>query len=68
MGGRDVPFDEREICDECGAIGAYDFMGDLLCPLCAHKAIGEPESCNRCGCKPCECGGINANTPPRAKD
>ncbi len=50
MSDRTVPF------DDCGKAGAYDFMGDLLCPDCATKAIGEPEPCNRCGHTPCICG------------
>ena len=56
MSGRAVPFDETEVCDNCGKVGAYDFMGDLLCPECASKAIGESEPCNRCGHSPCICG------------
>jgi hypothetical protein len=52
---RDVPFDDNAICDQCGAKGAYDFMGDLLCPKCAGKAI-KPEPCNRCGHDECICG------------
>lgn len=32
---RIVPHDNRAICDECGAEGAYDFMGDMLCVICA---------------------------------
>lgn len=31
---RDVPYDPDEICDECGSKGAYDFMGDNICPEC----------------------------------
>ena len=38
----DVPFDSDAICDICQKKGAYDFMGDLLCPGCAEKAIGAP--------------------------
>jgi len=34
---RDVPFDENAICDECGKIGCYDFMGDFYCPECVLK-------------------------------
>lgn len=37
MGSREVPFDKDEKCDLCGAVGAFDFMGDLLCPACAEK-------------------------------
>lgn len=31
MSDRTVPFDPDERCDVCGAKGAHDFMGDLLC-------------------------------------
>ena len=34
---REVPFDEDEVCDICGEKGAYDFMGDLICPKCIEK-------------------------------
>ena len=34
---RTVPFDEEEKCDICGKKGAYDFMGDLICPECCEK-------------------------------
>lgn len=56
MGERIVPFDANEICDICGNQGAYDFMGDLLCPKCANNVIERDEPCNRCGGNPCECG------------
>lgn len=56
LSDRTVPFDKNEVCDVCGKVGAYDFMGDLLCPDCAHKAMGPPEPCNRCGHMPCICG------------
>lgn len=36
---REIPFDENAECDWCGAIGAFDFMGDFLCPNCAASAI-----------------------------
>ena len=41
---RDVPFDKDTICDSCGVKGAYDFMGDFLCPECFSKLAlgGEP--------------------------
>ena len=55
MGNRTVPFDDGAICDVCGKVGAYDFMGDLLCPECAGKCI-EHESCNRWGYDTCICG------------
>lgn len=31
---RDVPFSRNSICDNCGAAGAYDFMGDYICQDC----------------------------------
>lgn len=39
MGSREVPFDRDATCDGCGAKGAFDFMGDYLCPKCAEKAV-----------------------------
>ena len=42
-GDRVVPFEENELCDQCGEAGAYDFMGDLLCPECARKVLGGGE-------------------------
>lgn len=40
---RDVKFNPKLICDNCGKMGAFDFMGDYYCPDCA---IG----CCECGC------------------
>ena len=34
---RDVEFEEDATCDMCGTRGAWDFMGDYLCPICAEK-------------------------------
>ena len=34
---REVPFDPVAICDCCGAIGAFDFMGDCLCQRCIDE-------------------------------
>jgi len=34
---RDVPFDDDDVCDSCGQVGVFDFMGDSLCPECAMK-------------------------------
>lgn len=45
MGCREVPFDEDEKCDRCGAVGAFDFMGDLLCPSCAEVVVDADEDC-----------------------
>ncbi len=39
MMNREVPFDEIAVCDDCDKVGAFDFMGDLLCPECAREAI-----------------------------
>ena len=32
---RQVPFEPNAVCDSCGAKGAFDFMGDMLCGRCA---------------------------------
>jgi hypothetical protein len=34
---RTVPFDEKEKCDICGKMGAWDFMGDFICPECLEE-------------------------------
>lgn len=44
MSGRTVPYDENAICDGCGRKGAFDFMGDLICPDCAEKAALDADS------------------------
>jgi hypothetical protein len=31
---RDVIYYRDEVCDDCGKLGAYDFMGDLICDEC----------------------------------
>jgi len=36
--GRDVPYDKDAICDNCGKVGAFDFMGDYLCEICSSPA------------------------------
>ena len=36
---REAPYDEEQVCDGCGRVGAYDFMGDYLCDACAEKEI-----------------------------
>jgi uncharacterized Zn ribbon protein len=41
--GREVEYEEDAICDICGKEGAYDFMGDCLCPQCAEKYVGSEE-------------------------
>ena len=34
MTDRDVPFAPNTPCDNCGTMGAFDFMGDYLCMKC----------------------------------
>ena len=34
---RTIKFDPDEICDGCGAQGAFDFRGDCVCPDCIHE-------------------------------
>jgi len=41
---RDIPFDPEEICDLCGEKGAFDFMGDLICPECLAKGETDKQS------------------------
>ena len=43
MGSRIVPFDDDLVCDECGAKGAFDFMGDYYCGPCASQFIEKEE-------------------------
>jgi len=38
---RDILYDPELECDNCGAIGAYDFMGDYLCENCIGFEIEE---------------------------
>ena len=38
---RDVLYDPDEVCDLCGKKGAFDFMGDLICPDCLSKDKNE---------------------------
>ncbi len=39
--GREVPFNSDQRCDDCGVLGAYDFMGDYICQTCADKALDD---------------------------
>ncbi len=39
---RDIPYDLDLMCDSCGKIGAFDFMGDYFCADCT-------KSCTDCG-------------------
>jgi uncharacterized Zn finger protein (UPF0148 family) len=34
---RDVPYEPEELCEICGRKGAFDFMGDLICPRCMSQ-------------------------------
>jgi hypothetical protein len=38
MGVREFPFEAEAKCDGCGAIGAWDIYGDLLCDKCIESA------------------------------
>jgi len=40
---RDVPYDEDAKCDDCGNMGAYDFMGDYICEECVAKYDDDEE-------------------------
>ena len=44
MSDRDVPFDPDAVCDICGKKGAYDFMGDCLCPECVKVEVEDDSS------------------------
>jgi len=41
---REVPLEPDLVCDRCGAVGAYDFMGDILCWGCAGKESEDVET------------------------
>jgi len=49
--GRDVPFHPDAKCDECGADGAFDFMGDYLCVDCSARALRGPALIGEIICK-----------------
>lgn len=34
---KQIPFKADKQCDVCSNLGAYDFMGDLICELCLDK-------------------------------
>lgn len=56
--GRDVPFDHAAVCDNCGAAGAFDFMGDYLCGACSQAALCARAECRqqmRCIWKEASC-------------
>jgi len=33
---RDIDLEDDLVCDICGAKGAFDFMGDCICPKCCN--------------------------------
>ena len=43
LDNRMVPFDPDAICDLCGAVGAFDFMGDFYCEECVDDMKDEWE-------------------------
>jgi len=40
---RDVPYDTHAVCDTCGNVGAFDFMGDYICAECLEETDIEEE-------------------------
>ena len=38
MGSREAPYDKHKECDNCGEMGAHDFMGDYFCDKCVSYA------------------------------
>ena len=48
---REIPYDPEATCDECGAEGAFDFMGDLLCQACTWipRTVHPTYKCPVCG-------------------
>lgn len=46
---REVPFFHDDICDGCGAQGAYDFMGDSYCEKCVQLERDAPLGSQRTG-------------------
>ena len=44
---REVRYDPELQCDNCDAIGAYDFMGDYLCENCIGFHIEGEEDFER---------------------
>jgi hypothetical protein len=41
MSDREFPFEPDSYCDSCGAKGAWDIYGDLLCEKCLEPAETE---------------------------
>jgi predicted amidophosphoribosyltransferase len=44
---REIPFEEKAICDVCGATGAFDFYGGYLCPKCSQPIQARCYQCGR---------------------
>ena len=44
---REVPFNENQKCDICDNIGAFDFMGDHICPNCIDKEANKKRNYTR---------------------
>lgn len=42
---RDIPYDPELICDLCGKKGAFDFMGDYICPACFEEGDSDDADC-----------------------
>jgi len=34
---REIPFEPNQICDNCGKLGSFDFMGDYFCDDCLES-------------------------------
>lgn len=43
MGNREMLYDKDAKCDNCGKLGAHDFMGDYFCKFCACLSYTEPD-------------------------
>lgn len=41
---REIPYELDLVCDSCGKVGAFDFMGDALCTLCSSSFVEKSES------------------------
>lgn len=41
---RAIRFDQDALCELCGKKGAFDFMGDYICPECLHATT----KCKKC--------------------
>jgi uncharacterized Zn finger protein (UPF0148 family) len=40
---RTVQYNKDSVCDICGAKGAFDYMGDCICPKCLDEDEKEKE-------------------------